>query len=92
MNVFTYNGNQYQVSDGRFSGYKKAKHNSDSMYPGDNCMVPLCMRPELSSCAIAAGISEDIVFPSRKPVEVASKSKSKPRKAKKSKGPSISIF
>lgn len=91
MSIFEHEGNQYQILNGDFFGYKKNRGASCTMYPGDNCLVPLCMRPELSASAIASGISEDIVFPRSKPAVTSDESKPKARK-KKSKGPSISIF
>ena len=100
MNIFEYKGNQYQVLRGDFFGFKKnqdfPKNKQDArcnMYPGDNCLVPLCMRPELAASAIASGISEDILFPRRNPpAKTSDESKPKARRQKKSKGPSISIF
>lgn len=91
MSIFEHEGNQYHISNGDFFGYKKNRDVSCTMYPGDNCLVPLCMRPELAASAIASGISEDVIFPRRKPPESPAKSEAKTRK-KKSKGPSISIF
>lgn len=91
MNIFEHKGNQYQVLDGDFFGYKKNREVTCNMYPGDNCLVPLCMRPELSASAIESGISEDVIFTRSKTAEVSDESKPKTRK-KKSKGPSISIF
>lgn len=93
MNIFEHEGNQYQVLRGDFFGFKKNRDASCNMYPGDNCLVPLCMRPELAASAIASGISEDILFPRRNPpAKTSDESKPKVRRQKKSKGPSISIF
>ena len=99
MSVFEHEGHQYRVLNGDFFGYKRARaidpkkrKASFNMYPGDNCIVPLCMKPGLAASAIANGISEDIIYPRRKAAETASESKPKTRKPKKSNGPSISIF
>ena len=92
MNIFEHEGNQYQVLSGEFYGFKKSLKAPCNMYPGDNCRVPLCMRPELAASAIANGICEDIIFPRRKPPESKSEGKTKTRRQRKAKGPSISIF
>lgn len=80
MNTFEYAGNLYQIQDFSFYGHRKSLDSTCRLYPGNNTLVPACMRPALQDAAIKAGIPEDAVY--RKSDDGASEISEKPKTRK----------
>ena len=82
MNTFEYAGNLYQIQDFYFYGHRKSPDSTCRLYPGNNTLVPACMRPALQDAAIKAGIPEDVVY--RNSDDDASEISEKPKTRKAS--------
>lgn len=82
-----FEGNKYRFYKSDRGSYWLGISGKGGLYPGNHCIAPRCTWPELQTKALSDGHSLSD-FASAKP----EKKERKQRAAKKSNGPSISIF
>lgn len=78
----TYENSVYRYSNGQWWGYQKGRP-SGTYYPGNNLLVPTCIKLDLFKAAIEQGVDPDIfrvTKPEAKQVEVSSNKAKAPKK------------